>query len=198
MDLDLSSQTQLYVGLFERELRSWVIDLSRDVRTAIDVGSAEGEYSLYFLARTGAKKVFAFEPADEARERFCRNLELSSLASDSRLVLSSDFVGRQTAEKTKTLDSLVESIVLPCIIKIDVDGPEGEILGGAQKLLGMGDVRWIIETHSAELERECVDILQRNGFETTIVSNAWWRTFVPEQRPLLHNRWLIAVPRLNR
>src|SRR5207253_6056803 len=46
MNLDLASQTQIYLGLFEREVYSRVGVLSAGIATAIDIGAAYGEYTL--------------------------------------------------------------------------------------------------------------------------------------------------------
>ena len=48
MELDLKHQTQLLFGLFERELHPWFRRLSIGIQTAIDIGSGEGEYALFF------------------------------------------------------------------------------------------------------------------------------------------------------
>lgn len=193
MSLDLTCQSQLYLGLFERELYKWLKRLSRGINTAVDIGAGEGEYTLYFLFKSSAKKVFAFEPDADNRARLMSNLELNELADSSRLVLSSKFVGAFDKEDTCTLDALLPSILPPCLIKMDVDGGEVRILQGASRLLNVPQVSWIIETHSQQLEEDCIRILRQAGFRTTIVRNAWWRIFIPELRPSLHNRWLIAV-----
>lgn len=194
MELDLSAQSQLYVGLFERELCGWLGTFSRGINTAIDVGAGEGEYTLYFLKKTSAKKVFAFEPSPISRDRLLKNLVLNDLADDARLVLSAQFVRSRDADDACSLDSLVPSVIAPCVVKMDVDGAEGRVLAGAQRIAA-DDVRWIIETHSRELEHDCAERLQAYGYWVTIVPNAWWRWFVPERRPSTQNRWLIAAPR---
>ena len=73
-----------------------------------------------------------------------------------------------------------------------IEGAEVKALGGAAVLLHRLDVRWLIETHSADLERECLDILHLAGYKTRVISPAWWRFFLPEQR-CGHNRWLAAA-----
>ena len=75
---------------------------------------------------------------------------------------------------------------------MDVDGAEEQILKGAKTINALTDVRWLIETHSNELESLCEGILTVAGFQTRIIPNAAWRVFVPEQRPIEHNRWLAA------
>jgi len=102
------------------------------------------------------------------------------------------YVGSTNDAEHCTLESFSDTIVYPCLVKIDVDGGERDVLMGARALLKQRKARWIIETHSRELEDECRSILHTAGFTTVIVRNAWWRWLVPEQRPIPHNRWLIG------
>jgi hypothetical protein len=75
---------------------------------------------------------------------------------------------------------------------MDVDGAEWDIISSAASINMLPDVRWLIETHSRELEGKCATHLSDLGFKIKIVKNAWWRCIVPEQRPGAHNRWLVA------
>jgi hypothetical protein len=192
MALSLRHQSQIYLGLFEREVHPWLRRLSRGIRTAIDIGADHGEYTLFFLWRTDADRILAFEPNPEALPLLRENLKLNSLAESNRLELSTAAVGEGDGTGKISLDSLAGSMQLPCFIKMDVDGAEAEILKGAAKLNRLGGVRWLIETHSKSLEYECLEQLKAAGFETKIIRNAWWRGLVPELRPIEHNRWLAA------
>jgi hypothetical protein len=194
LQVDLSSQTQLYLGLFERELLRWFRKAGADIETAIDIGAGEGEYSLYFLSKTKASRVLAFEPTEDRRRIFKENLELNGLRNDSRLILSEHFVGSSAINSQVTLDSLLSLISPPSLIKMDIDGGELEVLQGAQALLNGGRSYWIVETHSIDLERDCIAQFQAANYRTVVVPNAWWRVFVPELRPIRHNRWLVAFP----
>jgi hypothetical protein len=78
------------------------------------------------------------------------------------------------------------------VVKVDVEGAELQVLEGARDLLGRGGVSWIVETHSLELERECIRVLESCRLRVRVVEPAWWRVAVPETRPIAHNRWLVA------
>lgn len=195
MDLDLRRQAQVYLGLYERELYRWLRVLGRDAVTALDVGAADGAYSLYFLKRTSARAVYAFEPDAAARKGLVSNLRLNDLDGDSRVRVSGAPAGNGKAPGTIALDSLYSSIELPCLAKVDVEGHEAEVLEGAAALLARGGMSWIIETHSLPLEHACVRLLESQDLTVRIVSPAWWRFAVPEARPIPHNRWLIAHAR---
>ena len=84
------------------------------------------------------------------------------------------------------------------IVKVDVDGAEMDVLRGAKQLIAGSAVRWIIETHTSELERECIVQLQSAGYVTRVIKKAWWRIIFPEvriaaHRPENHNQWLVAA-----
>jgi hypothetical protein len=192
MGLALRSQSQLYVGLFERETYSWLNRLSKGISTAIDIGVAHGEYTLYFLSKTKATKVFAFDPDVESTKFLHENLELNGLAHTGRLEVSGKFVGGSDTEQEIRLDTLAVSVTAPCFVKMDVDGAEEHILMGAEIFNRLPGVRWLIETHSKELEIACEGVLKAAGFQTRIIPNAWWRVLIPELRPIQHNRWLAA------
>jgi hypothetical protein len=192
MNLNLAHQTQLYLGLFERETHPWLKRLSKGITTGIDIGAADGEYTLFLLKHTRASKIYSFEPDPIMMSRLNSNLRLNHELELEHLQMSTRFVGRSSSGDIVCLDSLAEDIRCPCLIKMDVDGAEAEILAGAGAIKAMPDIRWLIETHSEKLERSCVKSLQSAGFKTEIIRNAWWRAIMPEQRPIPHNRWLVA------
>src|SRR5438105_4652732 len=62
MQINLRCETQVFLGLQEREIQGWLQRFSRDLATALDIGTAAGEVTLFFLKKTSASHVFAFEP----------------------------------------------------------------------------------------------------------------------------------------
>jgi len=192
LELSLQTEMQMYLGLFEKEIHSWIEALTRNIATAIDAGAAYGEYTVFFLMKTNADAVYAFEPGTDLHGRLRKNLQLNSLNGSNRLKLFSHCLGSATSEGVMSLDSLLSEISFPCFIKVDVDGEEEEILKGAERLNQRKGVRWLIETHSHNLEVACETRLRRANFKTVIIPNAWWRAVLPELRPVRHNRWLAA------
>lgn len=192
MNLSLRTQTQLYLGLYERETFRWIERLSQNLDAAIDIGVAEGEFTLFFLKRTSAKRVWAFEPDREVIPLFRENLHLNGLADAARLELRHEFVTESSNNDEVALDTLATLVQPPCLIKVDTEGAEARILRGARALSNLPDIRWLIETHSKALEAECVQLLTSYGFRTRIIPQATWRVVVPDYRPLEHNRWLAA------
>lgn len=198
MNLDLATQTQIYVGTFEREVQPWLKRFSTGADTAIDVGMAEGEYSLFFLRQPNIRHVFGFEPLEACRAAINKNLGLNGLSEDSRLRLSSALVGDSAGPRMEKLDDLLKQLGSRVVVKVDVDGGEMDVLRGASELIARPAVRWIIETHTSDLELECIVQLQSAGYVTRIIKKAWWRNIIPEMRiaahrPENHNQWLVAA-----
>lgn len=192
LDLSLKTQMQTYLGLFEKEVHFWLEALTSNIATGIDVGAAHGEYTLFLLLKTSAEFIYAFEPHTDFHAVIRRNLHLNALDGSSRLRLSSQLVGASASGDVVSLDSLAPQISFPCFIKVDVDGGEEEILKGAEHFNRQKGIRWLIETHSRDLEAACEARLKRANFKTAIIPNAWWRVFLPELRPCEQNRWLAA------
>jgi hypothetical protein len=192
MHLDLQSETQLWIGTFEREVSGWLRRFSRGIVTGIDVGAGHGEYTLFLLAKTSAQRVVAFEPDAKTIASLRANLSLNELGESNRLVLFDRFVGGGQSHDEMALDALPFSITGPCLVKIDVEGREASVLRGARRLLVQEDLRLIVETHCEEAERDCMALLQDAGYRMRVVSQGWWRGLLPENRPSPHNRWLVA------
>jgi hypothetical protein len=191
LEMSLQNGMQMWLGLFERETYPWLRKLAAGVRTGIDIGAANGEYTIYLLKKTAAK-VFYFEPDLKFLPILDRNLSLNGLKTSSRIVASTEYVDERPSPGVTQLDSMLQVIEGPCLIKMDVDGAEDRILRGAVLVNKLSGTRWLIETHSPQLEEVCVRILKAGGFDTRIIPNAWWRIIVPELRPVQKTRWLAA------
>ena len=63
-----------------------------------------------------------------------------------------------------TLGDAIGRYGTPQLIKIDVEGAESELLEGAARSLATLRSSIIIEAHSEQLERRCVELLSRSGF----------------------------------
>lgn len=193
LHFDLSHMSQIFLGLYERETFPWFRRFSQGIETGLDIGVCYGEYTAFLLLKTPAKRVFAFEPCPEMQVKMAENLKANAIDEDPRLTVVKKYVNGYIDTNEVTLDSMIDQFVSPIFAKMDVDTLEAVILGGAEKFLVHHDVRWIIETHSPELEKQCIQILEKFGYKTKIIRNAWWRIFIPELRPAGHNRWLVAA-----
>jgi precorrin-6B methylase 2 len=188
---DASATLHLYAGTAEWELAPHIRRLARPGCQAFDIGSHNAYYSLV-LARLTGRQVVAFDFADEAIQRIQRNLAHNpELAARVRICRS--YVAFETNPQTgaTTLDDLLTEHDLPepDLIKIDVEGAEAWVLQGAGGLLRRRRPHLIIETHSAELERECAELLLALGYRPRVVTQ---RRRLREPRGTLANRWLVA------
>jgi precorrin-6B methylase 2 len=183
---------QNYFGLYECETFSAIRSLAEGCRGFLDLGAAKGELSIYFLRREEIENIVAVEPSEDELSLFQANLKLNAMQSDSRLRIHHGFAGAGDGQKWRTLDDLGSSLPSPLFIKIDIDGPEAHVLKTGLQLLRDKDCRLLIETHSLEAENGCIECLKELGYTTQIIDPARWRRFLPEHRPIKHNRWLTA------
>ena len=76
---------------------------------------------------------------------------------------------------------------------MDIDGGEVEALRGASRVMQTVGFRTIIETHSPELESDCLGLLREAGLTARVVPRPWWRKIITEGRPIPHNQWIVAA-----
>ena len=79
-------------------------------------------------------------------------------------------------------------LVLPDLFS----GAEVDALAGAEETLAVRRPHMIVEVHGYEVERRCLDILERYGYEPQIVNPRKW---LKEHRPIANNRWLVCAGR---
>lgn len=195
LEIDFRCQTQLYVGLWERETYPYLSRAFERAAWLIDVGAGSGELALALLARRPEARAWAIEPDARCRAAITRNLGLNQGIASERLVVLAALAGAADGPGVMRLDRLPVLDGRPGLVKIDVDGAERDVLRGAEGLLSRRDVSWLVETHSVELEQDCLDMFSSHGLATTIILNAWWRHLLPEHRPGGHNRWIWACRR---
>lgn len=178
----------MWVGLYESEIAKYVRRFCRPGTVSVDVGAHSGYYSLTFAKRCQAR-VVAYEPDPVWRERLTRNLELNP-GSTPWIDVRALVVAEMAAPGSVTLDADLTDITRVGLLKIDVDGGEASVLAGARRLLAESHPDVILETHSAELEDSCAQLLIEAGYAPRVITQ---RRFLPENRwPAAHNRWLVA------
>lgn len=193
MEIDPAAKTQRLFGLDEREIQRAFVRDARWAEVLVDVGSSDGYYGLIFRKYNPAGAVHLidanpdFAPVQQAN--FKVNFpDLPPPHSLARFVSPADRQDARSCLLSRDLPLSGHRV----LFKIDVDGWELDVLKSAEALFPDTACRFIVETHSAELEQACAAYLTGHGFQVTIIPNAWWRVFVPEQRPISHNRWLSA------
>jgi precorrin-6B methylase 2 len=192
-NVDTACKSSRLVGLDEREIAGATCRLAGEVKIAFDIGANDGWYTLFFASRPNIERVYAFEASAQICPALEANFGLNDPALRAKLCLSNKMVGNSTAPEWCRLDDTVADLPGPALFKIDVEGGELDVLKGARNLLSKSGNRLIIETHTADLERDCIAYLTELGYQTSIVKNGWYRLLFPEARSIPHNRWLLAT-----
>ena len=156
------------------------------VRSAIDVGATNGDFTIFLLLRENVEHVLALEPKPGAYRSLLRNVKLNGCAhrvtalnlaaSNSRGVelfeeRGSFFIGVSSGERAKKpqqvecirIDDLVTD-TLPDLIKIDVEGWECRVLSGAHEVIRRASPRMLIEVHSKQLREAVLNYLAPMGY----------------------------------
>lgn len=188
-------------GVYESELNGIFRREAPWADVIYDVGASTGYTTLLMGCLGSSARLVSFEPDQASLEALRRNLQLNpSIASRVEVVPVA--VGSRTSREVgerfgqAAIDDLVEGALIPPphLVKIDVEGCELDVLTGAARTLREHRPQLIVETHSAELEQECISLLEGNGYGVRVLKHAPWRVLWPELRPTAHNRWLVATP----
>ena len=179
---------QRLIGADEHEIQSLFVNYSKRCTMFFDVGASDGYYSLLFRKYNTSGPLFVFDGNPGFKEIQSKHFALNNTKGYRQFF---KFVSNTNDEQQISLDSF-DIRNDKVLIKADVEGRELNVLRGAVQLLRNNKCFLLVETHSVQLERDCVDFLLQLGYHTKIIKNAWWRFFLPERRPLAHNRWLAA------
>lgn len=190
MELDLLTQFQRYWGIYERELITPFKRLIPYCKSLVDVGANDGYYTMAFL-QSGAERVVACEPCT-IRERLLTNAQANGYQPSERFIVEHRFIGQ--GEEWLAIAELIQSLPRPILLKVDIEGSEINLLQSVEAYPFLSELYWVIETHSQDLEKQCIKWLISHSYHTKIIYNAPWRVLLPEQRSIHHNRWLIAEP----
>jgi hypothetical protein len=188
-EVSLQGPAYLWLGLYEYEIHPHLRRLCPPGAHVVDVGGADGVYAIAF-ARMSGRPCVTFEGDKVAVARIRRHLEANAPAARQVTVVPS-FVGAAS-------DPVANVIALdaydfdepPSLLKIDVEGAEADVLRGARGLLARHRPHLLVETHGLAEERACGELLVAHGYRPRIVPR---RRRLREDRPAVHNRWLVAV-----
>jgi len=189
MLMNPASRFQVMMGTYEYEIQRLFTSYAKKCHCFFDIGAGEAYYSLLYkkynprgtvylvdidkTLETVQEKNFAINGMSEGVHRYFK--PVSDTHDEFHIAGDSFDISNSTV-----------------LIKIDVEGAESVALRGMKKLLSQNECFLLIETHSLQLETDCMHFLQEQHYTVNIIKNAWWRFFLPERRPLAHNRWLAA------
>lgn len=192
-ELNPSHSSQIIWGLNELEIHSYFKKYALKTDFILDIGAAFGYYSLIYRKINRQGKIFAFEPGvGRFHKQIVSNFNKSGYSMEN-IELIGKMVGCSNDNDFVKIDDYFSNKKNQKILfKIDVDGGELDVLKSGFNSFKNNECYFIIETHSPQLEKDCIEFMKENGYQTKIIKNAWYRKFVPENRPLELNRWFIA------
>jgi hypothetical protein len=178
-------QTGLYLGLYEIELNRHLRSIARPGYRSFDIGGQVG-YDALVLAKLTGGAVVSVECEGELIDEIERNARANP-GLDVTAV--EGFVADTGGDGRVTIDALAERFFVPDLLKIDIEGGEADALRGAAHVLHDRKPAILLEVHDVSLEEACASLLRAAGYgEPTVVDRRRW---LPDRRPLPHNRWLV-------
>ena len=159
-----SVNAQYYFGLADLSEMSFTVHFLREDDLFIDIGAYQGVYSL-LAAGISKAEVIAFEPDQKAYSLLNYHIDLNQLESNTdcrqkalgeqiqNTTITTNYSQQNYIEpnvlKTdnifmSTLDAEIPEIKAPCLIKIDAEGYELNILKGGKNMLQNKNLKAII------------------------------------------------------
>lgn len=132
----------------------------REGDIVVDVGAAEGNFSLSVIEKAGFVYLFETDP------RWIAALEATFEPWREKVKIVRKFVADKTSEDSIALDDFFEENQTINFIKADVEGAEAEVLRGASRILAMQErLRIAICTYHRQDDAAILDgILKEYGF----------------------------------
>lgn len=129
----------------------------------VDVGAAEGNFSLSVIAR--AKHVYLFEP----EQHWVKALKATFAPWKEKVTIVEKFVSDKTTEKSITLDDFFNEYQEVNFIKADVEGSEVSLIRGAEKLINrQKKLKMAVCTYHQQDDAALLESLLRvHGFQTS-------------------------------
>lgn len=190
--LNPANKSQLIIGLYELEIQKYFKKYAKICNYIFDIGAAYGYYSLIYKKFNPSGQVFMFEPGYskfnqvQLKNFKANNFDLSTITQINKMVSNTK------SEKTIAIDDFFKEKNQKLLFKIDVDGYELDVLKSGIETFKNNNCYFVVETHSYQLEEDCLKFLENIGFKTKIIKNGAFRTIIKDERPIELNRWFIA------
>lgn len=195
--IQLPQDKGVWTGTYEVEFAEALSGATPTGAVCFDIGGWHGYFG-GVMARSGAARVYVFEPLPENCERIRRLIALNP-ELDIRLVeaavadrpgttvfeiMAQGSMGklsessfdrenrgsRQIDVRVVALDELVADgrVEAPALMKVDVEGAEALVLRGAREVLRTHRPTLFIEVHSPELAQECRALLEATDYSVSV------------------------------
>lgn len=186
MKINFKHQFRQYIGMYEFELNRHFKTLIRPGYKCFDIGGSAGYNALMLSKLSHGGGVVTFECNATAVK------DLKEIISKNKwpVQVVEAFVSDQVNDGHTTIDRAAAQFFCPDFIKIDIEGGEMLALQGAHEVLSKRRPGLIIETHSLELENECINLLKKYGYDPEIINQS--KIFPEKREAFAHNRWLVC------
>lgn len=190
--LDLRADTQVWRGIYEQQLQAWLLKNTPSGAACLDIGAADGYFSLLMAKLAGPKGiVYAFEPSERGNH-IAGNFELNANQPLAKIETHRAFVGRETTgdQRHIAMDEFFSRAGArqPSVVKIDVDGGEIEVLEGMKETLSARKPALSVEVHSHKLLDEVLKICFDQGYKVEVCDPP-----PHEHRPIEYNPTVFAL-----
>lgn len=181
-----ASNHSYWLGIYEKQMKSLLVDSLEKGNVFFDLGGHVGYYSLLGSRCVGnGGKVFCFEPLPRNVHYLKQHMEMNSIRNvvvyegavahfDGDFNLSDTSpVGAKLSHEGRlrvrvfSLRNLIESKSLPVpdVIKMDIEGAETELLFDLKTLLASSKIKIFLSTHGSAVHSSCVNFLKDLNYE---------------------------------
>jgi hypothetical protein len=193
------------LGLYEHELNDWIEQALRRVTRVLDVGANDGYFTFGCAAafrRLGkAGEIIAFEPRAKQVALLRESLAASAVAGGGdpgkavRVEIVQTLIGRESNPEMITLDSVGAPLPDPTnktntLVKIDVDGPEVDVIQGGRSWLNSSNP-FVIEVHEERFLDQLRAMFVEKNLRLLQVNQRPIPLLGREMRPK-NNWWLVS------
>lgn len=179
-------ETRLYLGLYEAELNRHLRAIARPGYRSFDIGGQYG-YDALVLAKLTGGPVVTVEALPDLAQEIRQNTAANPALGPIEVVRA--YVAAEEVDGQVTVDGLADRHGVPDLLKLDIEGGEVDALSGASRVLRERRPAILLEVHGPDIEWDCLALLRDTGYSPpTVVDRRRW---LPEHRPIEHNRWLI-------
>lgn len=180
-----SHNISILFGSYEKVQSLEFFKRATGVRVFWDLGAHVGYYSLLFKKANPSGKMFSFEPVIRNTQLFEKHMILNRIDNYQLFnVAVSDHEGNLCFRRSQTNvagklsdDGEVvvkviklsdwlhqDSIEIPQLIKIDIEGEEHKVLQDIKAFLAVHKPVIFLSTHGDQVHRACISLLQEIGY----------------------------------